>query len=433
MSADRCFNMINISKEVLENISKKEEVSIEQINAGIKAGHIVIPKNNKRDFEKPCAIGKGMTTKINANIGLSSMSSDIDHEFKKMEVAVKAGADTIMDLSTGPLVKEVRKRIMEACPVPLGTVPVYDLACNSEKPFSSMEDEDFLDVIRNQAEEGVDFFTIHSGLTLKCMEIIKKNPRILNIVSRGGALLASWMLKNNKENPLYSRFDEIIDIVKEYDITLSLGDSLRPGAISDATDELQITELITLGELQKRALEKGVQVIIEGPGHVPMDQIETNIRLQKTICNGAPFYVLGPLVTDAGAGYDHIVGAIGGAMAAWYGADYLCYVTPAEHLCLPNLEDVHQGVMASKIAAHAADIAKKIPSAIKRDREISASRAKRDWPKQFELCLDSGTPKRYRENDKPDVEDVCTMCSEYCSIKIMEECLENMNKTETGS
>jgi phosphomethylpyrimidine synthase len=422
--------MINIPKKVLEGISKKEEVSIDQIKAGIKAGHIVIPKNNKRDFEKPCAIGKGMTTKVNANIGLSSMSSDIDHEFKKMEVAVKAGADTIMDLSTGPLVKEVRKRIMEVCTVPLGTVPVYDLACDKDKPFISMEDEDFLDVLRNQAKEGVDFFTIHSGLTLKCMEIVKKNPRILNIVSRGGALLASWMLKNNKENPLYSRFDEVIDIAKEYDIVLSLGDSLRPGAICDATDELQITELITLGELQKRALSKGVQVIIEGPGHVSMDQIETNVRLQKTICNGAPFYVLGPLVTDAGAGYDHIVGAIGGAMAAWYGADYLCYVTPAEHLCLPDLEDVHKGVIASKIAAHAADIAKKIPSAIKRDLEISKARAKRDWPKQFELCLDSGTPKRYREKDTPDVEDVCTMCSEYCSIKIMEECLEEIEGKE---
>lgn len=415
--------MIKIKENILKKVAKAEEADIKTIRQGLKAGHISVPNNAKRNIARPCAIGRGMKTKINANLGLSPGHSSIDHEMRKMDVAIKAGADAVMDLSTGKNLKKLRKKILSSCPVPLGTVPVYQLACNSKKNFISMDEEDFLDVLREQAEEGVDFFTIHSGLTLEAVRLAAKKTRIMDIVSRGGALLASWMVKNNKENPFYSRFDDIIDIAKKYDITLSLGDSLRPGAISDATDRLQIEELFVLGELQKRAVAKDVQVIIEGPGHVPLDQIESNVKLQKSICNGAPFYVLGPLVTDAAPGYDHIVSAIGGAIAAWHGADFLCYVTSAEHLRLPDIEDVRQGVIASKIAAHAADIVKGIPSALARDNEISKARAKRDWKKQFKLSLDPEVPELIRKSSMPDKEDVCSMCAEYCSIKITEEAL----------
>ncbi|MGD2279279.1 MAG: phosphomethylpyrimidine synthase ThiC, partial [Candidatus Omnitrophota bacterium] len=279
-------------------------------------------------------------------------------------------------------------------------------------------------VLEKQAEEGVDFFTVHAGITLDAVRLASKNPRIINIVSRGGSLLASWMARNKRENPFLSQYDKVLDICKKYNVTISLGDSLRPGAIGDATDQLQIQELIVLGSLQQRALVKGVQVMIEGPGHVPLDQIEVNVKLEKRICHGAPFYVLGPLVTDAAAGYDHITSAIGGAIAAWHGADFLCYVTPAEHLSLPDLEDVKRGVMASRIAAHAADIVKGLPSAIKRDTEISKARARRDWKKQFYLSLDPEFPEKIRERSKPKAEDICTMCGEYCSIKIAEECLK---------
>jgi phosphomethylpyrimidine synthase len=291
------------------------------------------------------------------------------------------------------------------------------------KKFLSLKEKDFVGVIQKQAEEGVDFFTVHSGITLEATRFAAKNPRIINIVSRGGALLASWMTENKRENPFLSCFDEILDIMKRYNVTLSLGDSLRPGAIADATDRLQVQELVLLGKLQKKALARGVQVMIEGPGHVPLDQVEANVKLEKTVCHGAPFYVLGPLVTDIAPGYDHIVGAIGGALAAWHGADFLCYVTPAEHLRLPGIEDVRQGVIASKIAAHAADIAKGLPQAAKRDMEISKARAKRDWEKQFKLSLDPDDLMKMRKESRPKEEDICTMCSEYCSIKITEESL----------
>ena len=414
--------MINLKESLLIKIAEDEDVGVEHLKEGVAAGTIAVMNNSRRDLEKPCAVGKGLRTKVNANIGVSPGFSSMEAELEKMEVAVKAGADALMDLSTGPLSGKLRKRIIRECPIPLGTVPIYEIAADPAGKFLSMKEDDFIDAIRRQAEEGVDFFTIHSGITLKDAIEASENKRVMNIVSRGGALLASWMLKNNRENPFYSRFDDILNILKEYDITLSLGDSLRPGAIADATDSLQIKELITLGELQMKAFAFGVQTIIEGPGHIPLNQIESNVRLQKSICHGAPFYVLGPLVTDAAPGYDHIVSAIGGAIAAWHGADFLCYVTPAEHLRLPGAEDVKQGVMASKIAAHAADIVKGIPSAIRRDNEISKARAKRDWPKQFALALDPELPERIRKSQEPDTEDVCTMCSEYCSIKIMEEC-----------
>jgi phosphomethylpyrimidine synthase len=413
--------MIELNRSVIGTIASKENVSEEFIGRGIETGEIVVLKNRVHEIAKPCAVGKGLSTKVNANIGFSASNSNIELEMEKMRIAVRCGADAVMDLSTGGGVVELRNMMLKECPVPLGTVPVYEIACFSGKKFFSMTEDDFVDVIRKQAEEGVDFFTVHSGITRECLSLVKENKRIMNIVSRGGALIASWMEANGKENPFFSRFEDIIEIAREYDVVISLGDSLRPGAISDATDRLQIQELLVLGDLQKKAFSMGAQVIIEGPGHVPLDQIEANVRLQKTICNGAPFYVLGPLVTDAAPGYDHITGAIGGAIAAWHGADFLCYVTPAEHLRLPDADDVRNGVMASRIAAHAADIVKGRPEARKRDDDISKARAKRDWKEQFRLSLDPELPFSRRKSAEPGDEDVCTMCSEYCSIKITEE------------
>ncbi|HPN73230.1 MAG TPA: phosphomethylpyrimidine synthase ThiC [Candidatus Omnitrophota bacterium] len=415
--------MIELEKALISKIALQEGLPEEFIISGVSAGTITVMKNRVHDIEKPCAVGKGLFTKVNANIGVSSGNSDVDLEIGKMKMAVSFGADTIMDLSTGEDVTGIRKRILRECPVPLGTVPVYELACSSRKKFLSMEEDDFLDVLRKQAEEGVDFFTVHSGITLESVNWVKKNPRIMNIVSRGGALLASWMEANRRENPFFSMFDDVVKIAREYGVVLSLGDSLRPGAVSDATDRLQVQELLILGDLQQRALSMGVQVIIEGPGHVPLDQIEANVKLEKSICHGAPFYVLGPLVTDAAPGYDHITGAIGGAIAAWHGADFLCYVTPAEHLRLPDEMDVKNGVIASKIAAHAADIAKGNVTAISRDKKISQARARRDWEGQFSLALDPVLPREMRKSAHPKKEDMCTMCSEYCSIKITEESL----------
>ena len=426
--------LLNPGHDLAGRCAKTEDASPEALRAGILKGHVVIPKNNKHAVDRPCAIGTGMTTKVNANIGLSQGNSDIDTELLKMGVAVKAGTDTLMDLSTGSGVKKVLKKLLAECPVPLGTVPIYELACEKRTTFNTLKADDFLEVLERQATEGVDFFTIHAGITLDAVRFAnEKRPRILSIVSRGGALLASWMLANNKENPFLVNFDRVLAILKKYDVTLSLGDSLRPGSIMDASDELQIGELHMLGKLQKIAYTEGVQTIIEGPGHMPLDQIEANMKLEKTVCNGAPFYVLGPLVTDAAPGYDHIVGAIGGAIAAWHGADFLCYVTPAEHVKLPDVEDVRMGVIASKIAAHAADIVKKHPSAIKRDTEISKARANRDWGKQFALALDPETPEIMRKRSMPSQKDVCTMCGDLCSIKITEESFSPQEAKKKGS
>ena len=407
-------------------VSRDEGVAIDFVRKGVADGTIVIPKNKKHDIDRLCGIGKGLRTKINANIGTSGDSSDIANELKKMEESVKLGADTIMDLSTGSRVEETRRRILAKSKVPVGTVPIYEIVIKGLKKRGSIEKitaDDMFDCLERQAQEGVDFFTIHAGVTKKAISILKENPRLLDIVSRGGAFLAEWIISNNKENPFYEYFDRVIDIAKRYDICLSLGDGLRPGSIADATDKPQIQELITLGQLQKRAFNKGVQVMIEGPGHVPINQIEMNVLLEKSLCNGAPFYVLGPLVTDIAPGYDHITSAIGGALAASAGADFLCYVTPAEHLRLPTLNDVKEGVIASKIAAHAADIAKNINGAMDKDIAISKARAKRDWKKQFELSIDRTKPAEYRSASMPNQKDVCTMCGEYCSIKTAEKCL----------
>ncbi|MCK4852145.1 MAG: phosphomethylpyrimidine synthase ThiC [Candidatus Omnitrophica bacterium] len=412
--------MIKVPLKLIKEAAKREDAAVSDIKKGVLSGQIVVPKNRGHSISRPCGIGKGMTTKVNANLGLSPGHSGMDMELRKMKIAVRAGADTVMDLSTGPFLQKLKKKLLSECPVPLGTVPVYELASAAGKDFSSLKEGDFVEIVEKQAEEGVDFFTIHAGLTLEAVRFAKKDPRIINIVSRGGALLASWMDENGRENPFLSQFDRILDICRRHDVTLSLGDSMRPGAIADATDHLQIQELLVLGDLQKRAFTRGVQSMIEGPGHLPLDQIESNVKVQKTLCHGAPFYVLGPLVTDAAPGYDHIVSAIGGAIAAWHGADFLCYVTPAEHLKLPDAEDVRMGVIASKIAAHAADIVKGIPSAAERDREISKARARRDWKTQFRLSLDPGMPEKVRKTAEPEEKDVCTMCAEFCPIRITE-------------
>jgi len=408
---------------LMKKVAGFEKVDPCFIMTGMKKGTIVVPLNKKRRISRPCAIGAGLITKVNANIGTSTDKPNLAEEMKKLEVAEQYGADAVMDLSVGGDLKSIRRKILAAASIPLGTVPIYEIAVNAQNnkgDFLKFEAEDILETLRSQAEEGVDFFTIHCGVTRRSLRQLRKNKRLLGIVSRGGAMLASWISRNNKENPFYEYFDKILDIAYEYDVTLSLGDGLRPGSILDATDQAQITELKILGELAKACRKRNVQVMIEGPGHVPLDQIKKNIELEKKLCGQAPFYVLGPLVTDIAAGYDHISGAIGGALAAGYGADFLCYLTPAEHLRHPSLEDVRQGVIASRIAGHAADIVKGVGRALERDREMSIARSRRDWKKQIALSIDPVKAKEYRLSSKPDMKDVCTMCGKFCSIKVME-------------
>lgn len=416
----------NILTPLMQQIAEDELIPASRILKHIKSGKVVIPKNANHNLKKPCAVGLGLRTKINANIGTSTDKSDLNEELKKLEIAVKYGADTVMDLSEGVNPKIVREAVLKHSPVPVGTVPVYEIAVNADEKrgdFLEFTKDDILDTLESQAKEGVDFFTIHSGVTLKSVGLLKKHGRSLDIVSRGGAIIAGWMQRHKKENPFYENFDEILSIAYKYDVTLSLGDGLRPGSILDATDKAQVSELKILGSLAQRAKKRNVQVMIEGPGHVPLDQIKKNILLEKKICRGAPFYVLGPLVTDVGAGYDHITASIGGAIAASFGADFLCYVTPSEHLRHPSVEDVREGVVASKIAAHAADLVKKVKSAIEWDKAMTAARKRRDWKKQIELSVDPDKARDYRDSSIPHLIDVCTMCGKYCSIKLMEECL----------
>lgn len=429
------FAKKNKTTPEMARVASDESVDIGFIRKGLANGTIVIPRNIKRNIAKVCGIGQGLKTKINANIGTSKDSSNITLELEKMDESVKLGADAIMDLSTGSRIGETRRKILQKAKVPVGTVPIYEIVINGLSKYGSIAKikvDDMFDVLESQALEGVDFFTIHAGVTKRALDILKENPRLLDIVSRGGAFMAEWIISNKRENPFYENFDRVIDLARRYDITLSLGDGLRPGSVADATDKPQIAELIVLGELQKRALKNGVQVMIEGPGHVPINQIEANVILEKSLCNGAPFYVLGPLVTDIAPGYDHITSAIGGAIAGSAGADFLCYVTPSEHLRLPTIEDVREGVIASKIAAHAADIAKGVKGAIKKDMDISRARAARDWEKQFNLAIDSIKPRSYRKMSKPGLKDVCTMCGEYCSIKTAEKCLRSKENAVVG-
>jgi len=412
-------------------VARQESQSPEFVREKVAQGKIVIPYNKNHRPKKVYGIGEGLATKVNANIGTSSDRSKVKEELRKMKVAVSAGAHALMDLSTGGNTSLIRKAILRSCPVPVGTVPIYEAAIKAVKKYGSiakMSAEDILGAVERHAKDGVDFFTLHCGVTCESIERFKKEGRIADIVSRGGAILVEWISKNKKENPLYKYFDRVLDIAKRYDVTISLGDGMRPGSLADATDRTQVQELILLGELAQRAQKRGVQVMIEGPGHVPMDQIQTNVLLQKRICHGAPFYVLGPLVTDVAPGYDHITSAIGGAIAGACGADFLCYVTAAEHLRLPAVEDVREGVVVCRIAAHAADIAKGIKGAAEWDKKISRARKKRDWKKQIELAIDPERPKKMRRKFKANASDVCSMCSQYCSLKIMESAKKTLKK-----
>lgn len=410
----------------MEAVARYEGLDPEIIRSGIAEGTIAIPKNSGRSFPNVRGIGKGLRTKINANIGSSPYHMDIKEEIEKLHAAVRYGADAVMDLSLGSELINIRREIVRESPVMIGTVPIYqtgfELSSNG-RDITDMTIDDFLKTVRNQAEEGVDFMTIHSGVNLQALAALESQKRLLDVVSRGGSFLVSWMKKNNKQSPLYEHYDEILDIMAEYDITISLGDGMRPGTTADATDRAQITELVTLSELTQRAWDKGVQVLIEGPGHVPLHMIQENIRIQKSLCKGAPFYVLGPLVTDCAAGYDHIAGAIGGALAAYFGADFLCYVTPAEHLRLPTVEHVIEGVVASRIAAHAADLAKGMKYAQERESEMARARKKLDWQSQITYCLDPEKAKRLRESSEIGKDDVCTMCGKFCAIKRLNEVL----------
>ncbi len=404
--------------EEVKEISRKEKISEEKIAKRVAQGKIVILKNVLRDIP-PVGIGKGLRVKVNANIGTSPDYVNIDEELEKGKVAVKYGADTLMDLSTGGNLDEIRREVLKI-PVPLGTVPIYQAGVESAIKKGSivdMSEDEILKVIEKHAKDGVDFMTLHVGITKESLEKLERQKRIMGIVSRGGSFIACWMLHNKEENPLYKNYDYILEIAKEYNVVLSLGDALRPGAIADASDRAQIQELIILGELVDRAREKKVQCMVEGPGHMKLNEIEANVIIQKKLCKEAPFYVLGPLVTDIAPGYDHIAGAIGGAIAAYAGADFLCYITPAEHLALPSVEDVKLGVIASKIAAHAVDIARGLDYEL--DLEMSKARAELNWKKQFELCIDKEKAIEYRKRRKPQDKDVCTMCGRYCAVKLI--------------
>lgn len=407
----------------MEKIAETEGVNVHKLLKRIAKGQVVIPKNIKGK-STPLGIGNGLKTKINANVGSSSEMEDLDWEVEKAKIAVKYGSDTLMDLSTGPHFKEIRKAIMNEINVPIGTVPIYEAAIKatlSKEAVINMDEDDMFKAITNQAKEGVDFITVHCGITKETVEKVQKSDRIMGIVSRGGAFTAAWILKNQEENPLYKNYDYLLEIAREHDVTLSLGDGLRPGCTNDASDIPQISELVILGSLVERAREAGVQVMVEGPGHVPLNQVESNIRIQKTVCNGAPFYVLGPLVTDLAPGYDHITSAIGGAIAAAAGADYLCYVTPAEHLSIPDEEDVKQGVIASRIAAQAADVAKNVPGASDNEIKMANARKNFDWDLQFSLALDHEKPRKYHERRPSHEQDMCTMCGDFCAIKLIRD------------
>lgn len=408
----------------MKDVLKREKISEETLMKNIASGKIVIPANKNHKSLKGIGIGQGLTTKINVNLGVSEDCCNVDLEVEKVRKSVEMKADSIMDLSTYGETRKFRKKTVEISPVMIGTVPVYDAVARYGKEIKDITVDEFFTVVEEHAEDGIDFFTIHAGLNSTAVTRLKKNKRLANVVSRGGSILLEWMEENNKENPFYEHFQRLLDICVKYDITLSLGDGLRPGSLQDATDAPQIQELIILGELTKEAWERDVQVMIEGPGHVPLNEIVSNMQLEKKLCHGAPFYVLGPVVTDVAPGYDHITSAIGGAIAASSGADFLCYVTPAEHLRLPDLDDMKEGIIASRIAAHAADIAKGIPGAIEWDNEMSEARRDLNWNKMFSLAMDPEKAQEYRKNSLPIDDDVCTMCGDLCAVKRSKRVLE---------
>ncbi len=422
----------NITPE-MEAVARTEGVSVEHVLTGIVNGTIVITRNNRHTSITPLGIGKGLRTKVNANIGTSKDRMSIDDEIAKLKAAVSAGADAVMDLSTGGPIIEIRREILKQSTVAIGTVPIYQAAVETVaqgKSIVQMDPEVLFRVIEQQAEEGVDFVTVHCGVTMASVERLRRQGRIMDVVSRGGAFHLEWIIVNGIENPLYTQYDRLIEICRKFDMTLSLGDGMRPGCLADATDRAQIEELITLGELRDQAHEAGVQVMIEGPGHVPINQVETNIKIQKELCKGAPFYVLGPLVTDVAPGYDHITSAIGGAIAGAAGADFLCYVTPSEHLRLPDLEDVREGVITSRIAAHAADIAKGVKGAMDWDNEMARRRKALDWKGQIELSINPERARKLRESSLPKESDVCSMCGEFCSMKGVSKYLKKEDRSQ---
>ncbi|NWO23095.1 phosphomethylpyrimidine synthase ThiC [Mogibacterium timidum] len=409
----------------MEKVAAKEQREVAELMPLMAAGKMVIPANIHHESIDPNGVGGMLKTKVNVNLGISRDCKDYDIEMEKVMSAVELGAESIMDLSSHGDTQPFRRKLCAECPAMIGTVPVYDSVIHYQRDLNTLTAKDFLDVIRLHAEDGVDFVTLHCGITRKTIEQIRNGSREMNIVSRGGSLVFAWMSMTGEENPFYEYFDEIVEICREHDVTISLGDACRPGCLADATDNCQIEELIRLGELTDRAWARDVQVMIEGPGHVPMDQIEANMKVQQTLCKGAPFYVLGPLVTDIAPGYDHITAAIGGAIAAWTGAAFLCYVTPAEHLALPNVDDVHVGIIASKIAAHAADIAKGVPGARDRDDRMAKARKELDWDAQWLEALDPAAAKAIRESRMPeeDHSDTCSMCGKFCAVRSMNKAL----------
>ena len=413
-----------LTKELLA-VAKKEQMEPEKLVKLVAAGQVVIPANKCHTCLDPNGIGSALRTKINVNLGTSRDLNDLDMELQKVNDAVAMGAESIMDLSSFGDTQKFRRKLTAECPAIIGTVPIYDAVVYYHKPLREITSEEWLQIAEMHAKDGVDFLTIHVGINKNTAERFKKMKRLTNIVSRGGSIIFAWMEMTGQENPFYEHFDRLLDICQEYDVTLSLGDACRPGCLEDATDVSQLEELLTLGELTRRAWEKNVQVMIEGPGHMPLDQIAANMKIQQSVCKGAPFYVLGPLVTDIAPGYDHITAAIGGAIAASAGASFLCYVTPAEHLRLPNRDDVKEGIIASRIAAHAADIAKGIPGAKEWDRKMAQARAQLDWEEQFSLAIDPEKARRYRAESKPEKEDTCSMCGNFCAVK-------NMNRILSG-
>jgi len=413
-----------ITKE-MEIAAEKEGKTADEIRSLLAEGKVIIPANKNHKRLSPEGIGQGLRTKINVNLGISKDCCNFDMEMEKVKKAIELKAEAIMDLSSYGKTREFRQKLVEISPSMVGTVPIYDAVGFYDKELASITADEFFDVIEQHAGDGVDFMTIHAGINRATAERFKKNPRLTNIVSRGGSLIFAWMELTGNENPFYEQYDRLLEIFEKYDVTISLGDACRPGSIHDSTDASQIEELIVLGELTKRAWERNVQVMIEGPGHMAINEIAANMILQKMLCHGAPFYVLGPIVTDVAPGYDHITSAIGGAIAAANGADFLCYVTPAEHLRLPDLDDMKEGILAARIAAHAADIAKGIKGAREWDYKMSEARKNMDWEKMFQLAIDSTKPRRYRESSKPEYEDSCTMCGKMCAVR-------NMNKILNG-
>ncbi len=412
-----------IVTEQIKIVAQKEKMSVEELMPLVASGKVAICANKNHKCLDPEGVGSMLRTKINVNLGISRDCKDYDVEMKKVNAAVEMGAEAIMDLSSHGDTIPFRRKLTSECKAMIGTVPVYDSVIHYKRDLATLTAKDFIDVVRLHAEDGVDFVTLHCGITRHTIDQIKRHKRKMNIVSRGGSLVFAWMTMTGNENPFYEYYDEILDICREHDVTISLGDACRPGCLADASDVCQIEELVRLGELTKRAWAKDVQVMVEGPGHMPMDQIAANMKIQQTICMGAPFYVLGPLVTDIAPGYDHITSAIGGAIAAQNGAAFLCYVTPAEHLALPNVDDVKQGIIASKIAAHAADIAKGVRGAMDIDNRMADARRKLDWDAQWECALDPETAKAIRDSRAPEQEDTCSMCGKFCAVRSMNKAL----------